>query len=724
MGVRPREHPHVSRPTRFLLGILLSAAALLPGQVRYGIEPQWKSSLLAPSRERARALEGALRAGIPGGEEGPLRLALGAAYRELGKKPEAMTLWAHPSVAASPVSEFGLLWRARLLEEGGRSAEALPLWGRLFVAGGEPSFKAPAAEALAREAEERPARAEAIPYLEALREIRPRDAEVLVRLVRAYQSAGLEDKARTAAGILWKDFPAAAKSAELFKENPGLDASFRARGGADLLTRLRGLARADAWWRLGRELPELSGGDPQTAAWKKFLQGRLEEGNRRFHEARASLAVAAAGPPEPAGEAMVALSRVLPECKATPAEFRALENKMASFKGPGREAVTAAQVQLMKRHYRADEDEQAQEVASAILVVDPGQEDAAEILYKRAWTAWMGGDRPSAMALLKFLADRVPPESEHGLSAKFSLMNLGLLGPAETEKVREELERISRYTYFGYRVRGRPPGAAGPVKAPFAGRPAPAPGSRRLKGDILASVGLWDAARQEYAAAAALKSDPALQWDIARMEASRGQERRAIHFARQAFPEATGASGGTLPPEVWRVFYPRPYAKEIRAAASSRGLPYHILCSLIRQESAFDAEARSRSNALGLTQLLPSTGRATARKHKLQAPKAQTFFDPSWNTSVGAAYFADMVEKFGGGVHLALAAYNAGPNRVTAWLGRPGCPKDPEGFVESIPFRETRSYVRRILAGYWEYNRLYPAEAEEPPAAVSVSLAP
>jgi soluble lytic murein transglycosylase-like protein len=709
---------------RILPGLVLASALFLGDPASHGAEPPWRASLAGPPKERARVLEAALRGKLSREEEGLARLALGAAYLASGAKNEAAAQWSHPSVATTPLFEYGLLWRARRWEEAGNPVAALPLWRDLFTAGGEPSFKEPAAEALAREAEGRKARAEAIPYLEALREARPKDADVMVRLVLSYFAAGLEEKGRGVAKVLWRDYPANARVAELFKEYSGLDGTLRSREGAELLARLRSLARADAWWRLERELPQLKGDAPETAAWRKFLQGRLEEGNRKFQNARMAFLAAAAGSPEPAGESLAALSRIFSECKASPADYRALERKMAIYKGPARAAVTAAMVQLMKAHFRADEEEQAQEIASAILAVDPSQEDAREILYKRAWTTWMGGDKPSALALFKALAEQAPADSEHHLSAQFSLLRLGLLPPTEAERAKEDLERASRYGYFGYRVRRRPPGAAGPVKVPFSARPTPVSGSHRQKGDLLASLGLLDEARREYTMASAIKPDPAIQWDIARLEASRGQDRRAITFARQAFPDAMGPAGGSLPPEVWQVLYPRPYAREIRAAATSRGLPYHLLCALIRQESGFDAEARSRSNAQGLAQLLPTTGRATARKHKLPAPKAGSFFDPSWNSAVGAAYFADMLEKFGGNVHLALAAYNAGPNRVDQWLARPGCPKDPEGFVESIPFRETRSYVRRILSGYWEYGRLYPSEAEAPSPALAPSLTP
>lgn len=708
---------------RLLPGLLVAGLLLSFPSGRAAGAPPWSAALNASPRERIRAFQTAIRGGAPGTPEGVLRLAVGADFRTLGQKEDALREWSHPSVAASPLAEYGLLWRARLLESSARKSEAVPLWKELFAAGGEPSFRSDAAEALAKEAEGRGAPAEALPYLEALRSTRGEEGELLARLARAYTAAGREERAREVAALLWRDHPANPKTVALFKDIPALEAPASSREEGAVLARLRSLAKSEAWWRLERELPAFRPSSGEAMAWAKVLEGLLEEGKKLYSAAHRTLQGAVDGPAGSAGEAMVALARILPEVSAGDAAYESLEARMAKYDGPERDAVTAAQVRLMKLHFRADEEERAQIVALDILARDGSQEDALEILYKRAWKAWMNGDRPAALTLFRTLAEKAPAEGEYWLASKYSMERLGFLPKGEGHRVRQELERASRYGYFGYRVRQRPPGEAGPVREPFPERAAAAPGSHRLKGDLLASVGLWDEARQEYGMGGALKGDRALCWDIARMESARGEERRAIFYARKAFPGADGTAGGTLPDAVWRVLYPRPFSQEIRQAASSRDLPFHLLCALIRQESGFDEGARSRSDALGLTQLLPTTGRATARKHKYPAPKRGTFFEPEWNVKVGAAYFADQTQKFGA-VHFALAAYNAGPNRVSAWKARPGCPQDPDLFTESIPFRETRGYVRRILAGYWEYDRLYPAEAEPPPAALAASLTP
>ena len=114
---------------------------------------------------------------------------------------------------------------------------------------------------------------------------------------------------------------------------------------------------------------------------------------------------------------------------------------------------------------------------------------------------------------------------------------------------------------------------------------------------------------------------------------------------------------------------------------------------------------RSSANAVGLMQVLPSTGRQFARRLKLSGYSAARLTDPETNIRLGTAIFAESLKKFGG-VHFALAAYNAGDHRVAAWQReRPAMPQDV--FIDDIPFPETQNYVKRILGTAEDYRRLY-----------------
>lgn len=136
-----------------------------------------------------------------------------------------------------------------------------------------------------------------------------------------------------------------------------------------------------------------------------------------------------------------------------------------------------------------------------------------------------------------------------------------------------------------------------------------------------------------------------------------------------------------------------------------------LVIGLSRQESEFNARAVSSANARGLMQLIPSTARLTARKHGLKYDAAWLLDDPSYNTQLGMAHLSDELKRFDGSYILTIAGYNAGPHRVKKWLKEYGDPRtddiDPIDWVESIPFKETRNYVQRVLENKQVYqNRI------------------
>jgi soluble lytic murein transglycosylase len=124
--------------------------------------------------------------------------------------------------------------------------------------------------------------------------------------------------------------------------------------------------------------------------------------------------------------------------------------------------------------------------------------------------------------------------------------------------------------------------------------------------------------------------------------------------------------------------------------------------AIIRQESMFDAGAVSPSGALGLMQLMPATARGVAGKLNIKRFNTATLTtDPRSNVRLGAAYLADMVDRFDGSYVMAAAAYNAGPGRVSGWLRDNGDPRpkldDTIDWIEKISVGETRNYVQRVM---------------------------
>jgi soluble lytic murein transglycosylase len=146
-----------------------------------------------------------------------------------------------------------------------------------------------------------------------------------------------------------------------------------------------------------------------------------------------------------------------------------------------------------------------------------------------------------------------------------------------------------------------------------------------------------------------------------------------------------------------------------------------LALALTRQESSFNAAAVSTSGALGLMQLLPGTARDVAGRVGVPFIQDKLTRDPAYNVQLGSQYLAEMLAKFGGSYELALAGYNAGPNRVARWLETIGDPRggkiDMVDWIEMIPFRETRNYVQRIMEGVGVYrDRLNGPFRTVPPA--------
>jgi soluble lytic murein transglycosylase len=158
----------------------------------------------------------------------------------------------------------------------------------------------------------------------------------------------------------------------------------------------------------------------------------------------------------------------------------------------------------------------------------------------------------------------------------------------------------------------------------------------------------------------------------------------------------------------WQARYPFPYFKEIEKWSTSQQLNPLLVTALMRQESRFQAKAKSPVGATGLMQIMPSTGAWIAPQIGLDFKKIN-LENPSDNIMLGTWYLDYTHQQYGNNSMLAIASYNAGPGNVAKWLQT--IPKqDPDEFVEGIPFDETKNYVRQVFGNYWNYLRLYNPE--------------
>ena len=133
-----------------------------------------------------------------------------------------------------------------------------------------------------------------------------------------------------------------------------------------------------------------------------------------------------------------------------------------------------------------------------------------------------------------------------------------------------------------------------------------------------------------------------------------------------------------------------------------------FILSIIRQESEFDLSANSHAGAKGLMQLMPYTAKLVSKQAKLPYSKSRLTTDPEYNINLGSHYIAGLILQYDGAYPFAVAAYNAGPNRVKYWKKLNKNPQkkqiDYVDWVELIKFRETRNYVQRVLENYNVYR--------------------
>jgi soluble lytic murein transglycosylase len=162
----------------------------------------------------------------------------------------------------------------------------------------------------------------------------------------------------------------------------------------------------------------------------------------------------------------------------------------------------------------------------------------------------------------------------------------------------------------------------------------------------------------------------------------------------------------SAPMRFWQLLFPLPFRPALDDFARQRELDPFMVAGLIRQESEFNPTVRSRANAYGLTQIIPSTGRLLARKNGIKPFTISLLLQPEININLGTTYLRMLLDEWGGKWEETLASYNAGKTRVSSWITW-GQYREPAEFVESIPFNETHEYVQAVMRNAAIYRELY-----------------
>jgi soluble lytic murein transglycosylase len=330
----------------------------------------------------------------------------------------------------------------------------------------------------------------------------------------------------------------------------------------------------------------------------------------------------------------------------------------------------------------------------------PASANAPDALYWLGRNAERGGNPGHARAYFHTGAERFP-QTYFGRAAAVRLDKIGPGG----EDPPDFLSAIP------------PAPALRPLDEPI---PAAAQ-DRWVRAQALRIIAFDASAELELKSGFYATGSPRLLFEAAQAAFDQGHFATGMAYGRLIVPSFDSRKFSDVPVNVWKTLYPLPYEASLRREAARNNFDPMIAAGLIRQESTFQADAVSHANAIGLMQVLPKTGKLLAKQLKVRYVKTK-LFDPEYNLELGMLYIADL-QRATGAPEYALAAFNAGEDRIAAWRAERNYEEIPE-LVESIPFTETRDYVQIVLRNAEVYRLIYGSGPGAAPASTAATIAP
>ncbi|PTL76845.1 transglycosylase SLT domain-containing protein [Vitiosangium sp. GDMCC 1.1324] len=483
---------------------------------------------------------------------------------------------------------------------------------------------------------------------------------------------------------------------------------------AEHLQRARGLLDAGAPKRVLEELEKAESRKlartKQDKAQVALVRAQALYSTGKKEEAEQALAVARQGPPSVAAEAAYVTAR-----RALKADdnVKAREQMAAIEKTwPKEDVADEAGFYVGWLDLQAGRFEDAVKSFKAFDQRHTGSRRRDEAMWYRALAHIRMEQYGPAREVLDTLADTFPrsslvPQARYWSARSHELEGAGadVTGPGY-----ESVIATAPNSYYALLAteRLRELGKEPPAAFPEAPKQLEAAGVLpELKLAVaLTEAGLFsDAAEEVQARSARIRGqDQALTFAQALLRLGEYGHAHAV-AARYLWGRAFGARA----PEALAAFYPRAFANAVESEASRYKVSPFLVWAIMRRESAFRPEVASAADARGLMQVIPPTARAIAKKLSEPEPAPAELFSPSLSIRYGAWYLSQLMKRFSHPA-LAAAAYNAGPDAAVKWVQQKGSlPLDL--FVEEIPFRETRGYVKQVLADLYLYQSFYGKDA-------------
>ncbi|HUA15011.1 MAG TPA: transglycosylase SLT domain-containing protein [Verrucomicrobiae bacterium] len=566
---------------------------------------------------------------------------------------------------------------------------------------------------------------QAKPVLDLLEKERlPARSDLEFALGRAYAALGQNEKAAAALANVYFNMPTAAEADAAYSElkrlpsaPPPTSAQQKTRG--ELLIKAKRYSDAVNEYR---ELLTHSRPEERPAAQLLLADALHRDGKNR--EAKAELSSFAGATADQNAERLYILGEVAWSMDDNDAFYRLVDElRQTAPSSPWLEQALLSVANLHLVHHEYD---QALDAYRELQQRFPLGARASYAHWKAAWLTLREGRNEEAKKEFDEQISLYPGGNETS-AALYWRARLAEEDnqPAMARAYYQKLSDRYRNYYYAELARQRlaklPQIMEKPGEYPLLDRIPPLPAEREItiseppaddlhvqKAELLGNGGLVDFAVRELQAAADTDGGNWGPQQTAELYTDTGHYDRAIEVLKHSVPSYFAVDFQTLPRSYWEALFPRPYWSDLKRFSIANGLDPYLVASLIRQESEFNPLAVSRANAVGLMQLLAKTGKLVARQEKLRHYNASQLYTPAVNLQLGTRYFRGMVDQFGGSFEYALAAYNAGSDRVDEWLGQ-GKYRDEAEFVESIPFTETREYVQAILRNAAVYRQLYGA---------------
>jgi soluble lytic murein transglycosylase len=650
------------------------------------------------------------------------RAALALGYDDYQKNRAAQALaWFAKAQKDDLLREYVLYWSAQAKRSLRRNAEALADLNAIQRDSPNTAIKEQVVDALAVTAVESGHAQDAIAALSAYSGTAGKPLLLLDR-AHAYQSAGQTVRAVKDYQTIYYKSPLSDEAKAAGSALPGLQKSLRNEfpyGTAEMQEQ-RAQAFFDAHkWRDARpEFEKLAGmlRDPANPTGQR-ARLRLAQCKVKLKSSPSMVAALSTPDPEVDAERLFVLSQFQRDAKNEPAMLATIEELGKKYSQS--KWAEEGYMQAGNYYWVLLDRAKATSYYQRVLDVNPDGKNDYNAEWRIAWVAYVtrqpNADEKLKLFLLKY------PVSANAVDALYWLGRFSERSgnPAHARGFYQKALARFPETYFGFASADRlaklgtgednaadfldripPPPPLRPFDEPI----PPSATDRWARSQALRTIAFDSSAELELKNAFFATGSPRFLIEASQAAFDQGHFAAGMAYARLAVPSFDSRKINELPLSVWKALYPLPYESPLRRESSKNDLDPMVVAGLIRQESTFQADIVSHANAVGLMQLLPKTAKLLAKQKRIKYAKNK-LFEPDYNIELGTYYFKGLV-NLTGAPEYALAAYNAGEDRIALWKSERSYEEIPE-LVESIPFTETREYVQIVLRNATLYRMIY-----------------